>query len=131
MKLLLEGLLMALVLVVELVGLITLGKHSVSTEAHPPAQGSFSVVATQDDGDYLWVEWEGSSCGVWEVQRGGALRVNSPEAEGGVNGEEGDCRGVRVRPHLASTRHPGVDRLTGEHRPQPTSGNLPSPTLGE
>jgi hypothetical protein len=133
MKLLLAGLLMALVLVSEVVGLVALARYSASTEAHPPEQGSFTVVSAQgDDGNYQWVEWEGSSCGVWEVRREVEPRVNSPESEGGVNGEEGDCKGVRIKPHLASTRHRGVDRPTGGHRPEPTtSENSPSRHLGE
>ena len=131
MKLLFEGLLMALVLMVERVGLIALGKHSVSTEAHSPVQGSFTVVAAQDPSNHRWVEGEGTSCDVWEIQREVELRVKPLEADGGVNGVEGDCRGVRVRPHLATTRHPGVDRKPGEHRPQPTSGNFPSRHSGE
>jgi hypothetical protein len=55
MKLLLAGLLMALVLVSEVVGLVALARYSASTEAHPPEQGSFTVVSAQgDDGNYQW-----------------------------------------------------------------------------
>jgi pimeloyl-ACP methyl ester carboxylesterase len=58
------------------------------------------------DGDYQLVEWDGTSCSVWEVQREVCARVTSPEGEGGgVDGEEGDCRRVHVRPHMATTRH--------------------------
>jgi hypothetical protein len=135
MKLLLEGSLMALVLVSELVGMAVLARYSASTEAHPPEQESFTVVTAQgdDDGKYWWVEWEGSSsCGVWEVRREVESRVNSPESKGGVIGEEGDCEGVRTRPLLATTRHPGVDRPTGSHRPEPTtSENSPSKHFSE
>ena len=71
MKLLLEGLLMALVLTVEVVGLVTLAKYKASTEAYAPAQGSFPVVAFQGGGggDYRWVEWDGSSCSVGRSRR--------------------------------------------------------------
>jgi hypothetical protein len=144
MKLLLGGSLMALILLSELVGLVVLARHTLSAEeAHYPAQeeGSFTivVVAAQEEegeGDYRWVEWEGpssSSCSVWEVRREAQRRgVNSPESRGSINGgEEEGCRGVHVRPHLATTRQPGV-RPTGGHRPEPTtSENSPSGHLGE
>jgi hypothetical protein len=137
MKLLLAGLLTALVLISELVGMVVLARYSASTEAHPPEQGSFTVVSAQgdDDGKYRWVEWEGSSsCGVWEVRREVESGVNPPESEGGgVIGEEGDCEGVRTRPHLATTRRPGVDSPTGSHRPDPTTSenSASSRHLGE
>ena len=107
MKLLLAGLLMALVLVSELVGMVALTKYTPSTETHLPAQESFTIATAQGgNGKYRLVEWEGSSsCGVWEVQREVESRVNSPESEGGVIGEEGDCKGVCIRLHLATTRH--------------------------
>jgi hypothetical protein len=70
-------------------------------------------------------EWDGSSsCNVvWEVQRSGDIvEVNSSlESKGGVIGEgKEDCRGVHIRPHLATTRQPGVWPTTGGHRTQPT-----------
>ena len=137
MKLLLTGLLMALMLVSELVGMVVLARYSASTEAHPPEQGSFTVVTTaqgDEDGKYWWVEWEGSSsCGVWEVQRQVESGVNFPESEGGgLNGEEGDCRRGNVRPHMATTRHLGVVRPTSWPPPErTTSENSTSPTFGE
>ena len=108
MKLLLGGLLMALMLISELMGLVALARYTASTEARPSAQGSFTIVATQGNGDYQRVEWDGSSCGVWEVKREGEPRVKSSGSEGGIIGEVGDCRGVHIRPHVATTRQPGV-----------------------
>ena len=132
---------MALILLSELMGLVVLARHTLSAdEAYRPAQeeGSFTiVVAAQEEegeGDYRWVEWEGSSssCNVWEARREVRRGVNSSESRGSINGgEEESCRGVHVRPHLATTRQPGV-RPTGGHRPEPTtSENSPSPTFGE
>ena len=45
MKLLLGGLLMALMLISELVGLFALARYIASTKAGPSAQGSFTIVA--------------------------------------------------------------------------------------
>ncbi len=67
MKLLLEGLLMALVLIVELVGLVALAKHyytQTTTETPSPRTESFAIVASDDGEGYQWVEWD-ASCGVW------------------------------------------------------------------
>ncbi len=123
MKLLLEGLLVALVLVAELVGLVTLAARyttTTTTEAHPLEQGSFAIVAS-DDGEgeaYQRVEWDASSCGVWGVQRESESSV--VEATFFSESEVQDCR-VHIRPHLATTtRQPGV-RPTGGHRPEPTT----------
>jgi hypothetical protein len=125
MRLLLEGLLVALVLVAELVGLIALAaRHTTTTttEAHPLLeQGSFAIVAS-DDGEgeaYQRVEWDASSCGVWGVQRESESSV--VEANFFSESEVQDCR-VHIRPHLATTtRQPGVVRPTGGHRPEPTT----------
>jgi hypothetical protein len=132
MKLLLEGLLVALVLMCELVSLVALG-----SEMHPPAQERFTIIRSDDGGGeaYWCVEWEGSSsCSVvWEVQRAGDIvEVNSSsESEGDTIGQaKEDCRGVHIRPHLATSRQPGV-RFTGRHRAQPTSENSNSTHFGE
>ena len=132
---------MTLILLSELVGLVVLARHTLSAdEAYRPAQeeGSFTIVVgaqEEGEGDYRWVEWKGSSsCSVWEVRREAQRRgVNSPESRGTINGgEEEGCRGVYVRPHLATTRQPGV-RPTGGHRPEPTTSEnaLSSRHLGE
>ncbi len=119
MKLLLEGLLVALVLVAELVGLIALAtRYTTTTKTHPLEQGSFAIVAS-DDGEgeaYQRVEWDASSCGVRGVQR---ESESSVEANFFSASEGQDCR-VHIRPHLATTRPPGV-RLTGGHRPEPAT----------
>jgi hypothetical protein len=134
MKLLLEGSLMALVLISELVGLVALAKDRASTEVHLPAHRGFTIVsAPGGDGDYQLVEWDGTSCGVWEVQREVDARANSFGGEGGgVDGEEGDCRRVHVRAHMATTRQAGVVRPTGWPRPErTTSENSTSGHFGE
>ena len=134
MRLLLEGLLVALVLMAELVGLVTLAAKyttTTTTEAHPLLeQGSFAIVASADGEGYQWVEWGASSCGVWGVQRESESSV--VEANIFSEAEAQGCR-VHIRPHLATTtRHPGVVRPTGGHRPKPTtSENSPSRHLGE
>jgi hypothetical protein len=129
MRLLLEGSLVALVLMCALVSVVALGRHQVATETHPPAARSFTIVASDDGGSeaYRWVEWDGSSSssscsgGVWEVQR--ADPSSSESEAGGIIGEaKEDCRGVHIRPHLATSRQPGV-RFAGRHRAQPTSEN--------
>ena len=117
---------MALMLIVELVGLVALAKHytQTTTETPPPAvQKSFAIVAS-DDGEaeaYQWVEWDASSCGVWGVQRESDIKANISESEAE------DCR-VHIRPYLATTtRQPGVVRLAGGHRAEPsTSENASS-----
>jgi hypothetical protein len=112
MKLLLEGLLAALVLVAELVGLIALATgYTTTTEAHPLEQGSFAIVAS-DDGEgeaYQWVEWDASSCGVRGVQR---KSESSVDANFFSASEAQDCR-VHIRPHLATTRPPALGRPVG------------------
>jgi hypothetical protein len=119
MTLLLEGLLVVLVLVAELVGLIALAtRYMTTTETHPLEQESVAIVAS-DDGEgeaYLRVEWDASSCGVRGVQR---KSDRSVEANFFSESEAQDCR-VHIRPPLATTRYPGV-RPTGGHRPEPTT----------
>jgi hypothetical protein len=134
-KLLLEGSLVALVLMCALVGVVALGKHTVATDTHPPAADSFTIVVASDDGGggetYRWVEWDGSSSSsscngvVWEVQR---ADPSSSESEGGgIIGEaKEDCRGVHIRPHLATSRQPGVRPSTDGHRAQPTPSEYSS-----
>jgi hypothetical protein len=132
MKLLLEGLLVALVLVAELVGLSALAtRYATTTEAHPSEQGSLAIVVGSDDDSeaYQLVEWEPSSCGAWapRSKSESSIEANSSSSESEAQEE---CR-VHIRPHLATTRHPGV-RPTDEHRPEPaTSENSPSRQLGE
>jgi len=128
MKLLLEGLLMALVLIVELVGLVALAKHytQTTTETPPPRAESFAIIASDHGEGYRWVEWDASSCEVWGVQRESDIKANISEAEAEK------CR-VHIRPYLATTtRQPGVVRSAGGHRAEPTtSENFPSRHFGE
>jgi hypothetical protein len=134
MKLLLEGSLVALVLMCALVSVVALGRHTVATETHPPAAGSFTIVASDDRGGaYRWVEWDGlsSSCSgvVWQVQR---ADPSSESEAGGIIGEaEEDCRGVHIRPHIATSRQPSARPTTDGHRAHPTSEKTSSTTLGE
>src|SRR3712207_9352693 len=102
MKLLVQGWLLALVLISELVGLVALAKHyytQTTIETPPPAvQKSFAIVASADDGEgYQWVEWDASSsCGVWGVQReseSSVVEANISEAEAQ------ECR-IHIRPYL-------------------------------
>ena len=134
MKLLVQGWLLALVLISELVGLVALAKHyyaQTTTETPPPpaAQKNFAIVASADGEGYQWVEWDASSCGVWGVQRESESSV--VEANIFSESEVQDCR-VHIRPHLATTtRQPGVVRPTGGHRAEPTSENSTSRQSGE
>jgi hypothetical protein len=135
MKLLVQGWLLALVLIVELVGLVALAKHyytQTTIETPPPTtQKNIAIVASDDGEGYQWVEWD-ASCGVvvWGVQRESESSV--VEANIFSEAEAQECR-VHIRPHLATTtRQPGVVRPTGGHRPEPTtSENSPSTPLGE
>ena len=139
MKLLLEGSLVALVLMCELVGVVALGRYATAPETHLPRQESLLIVQSDDGGGeaYRWVEWDGSSsCNVaWEIQRSGDIvEVNSSssKSKGGVKGKgKEDCRGVHIRPHLATTRQPNVRPTTDGHQTQPTSENSPSTHFGE
>ena len=138
MKLLLQGWLLALVLIVELVGLVALAKHyytQTTTETPPPAaQKNFAIVTSADGEGYQWVEWDAaspSSCGVW----GGVQRESDGsgvEANSFSEAEAQECR-VHIRPYLATTtRQPGVVRRAGGHRAeQPTSEDSSSTHLGE
>jgi hypothetical protein len=131
MKLLVQGWLLALVLIVELVGLVALAKHyytqtTIETPP-PPAAWNFAIVASDDGEGYQWVEWD-ASCGVWGVQReseSSVVEANISEAEAQ------ECR-VHIRPHLATTtRQPGVVRSAGGHRAEPTTEDSSSTHLGE
>jgi hypothetical protein len=130
MKLLLQGWLLALVLIVELVGLVALAKHYTQTtiETPPPAvHKCFAIVASDDGEGYQWVEWDASSCEVWGVQRESESCVEANISEA----EAQECR-VHIRPHLATTtRQPGVVRPTGGHRAEPTTEDSSSTHLGE
>jgi hypothetical protein len=136
MKLLLEGSLVALVLMCALVSVVALGRHTVATETYPPAAGSFTIVVASDDGGgetYRWVEWDGSSSSsscngvVWEAQRADPSSSESEGGGGDIIGEaKEDCRGVHIRPHLATSRQPGVRPSTDRHRAQPTTSEYSS-----
>ncbi len=136
MKLLLEGLLVALVLVAELVGLVALATRyaTTTTEAHPSeSRGSLAiaVVASEDGGGetYRRVEWDPSSCGAWAVRRNSS-ESSGVEANSSTFSEaeaQEECR-IRIQPHLATTRHPGVRPTTGGHRPEPTTSENSSST---
>ena len=129
MKVLLEGLFVALVLMLELVGVVMLGRSTLTTEAHPSlmagrgATTKYIVVGSDDDGGAYWVEWEDPSCGVWGVLGEGDtvenLEVNRSETEVVGTGEAAGCRG-HLRPQAATTRQPGV-RRTGGHPAVPTT----------
>jgi hypothetical protein len=128
MKLLLEGLLMALMLISELVGLVALAKYTeTTTETPSPRTESFAIVASDDGEGYQWVEWD-ASCEVWGVQRESESSVEANFSESAAE----DC-GVHIRPYLATTtRQPGVVRSAGGHRAEPTSENASSSRhLGE
>src|SRR3712207_7404555 len=101
MKLLVQGWLLALVLISELVGLVALAKYyytQTTIETPPPAvQKSFAIVASADDGEgYQWVEWDASSCGVWGVQRESESSVDETNIS---EAEAQECR-VRIRPQI-------------------------------
>ncbi len=131
MKLLVQGWLLALVLISELVGLVALGKLYTQTtiETPPPAAWNFAIVASADGEGYQWVEWDASSCGgvVW----GGVQRESKSSVEANIfsEAEAQECR-VHIRPHLATTtRQPGVVRSAGGHRPKPTTSENSPTTL--
>ena len=120
---------MALMLVSELVGLVALAKQhtQTTTETPSPRTESFAIIASDDGEAYYWVEWDASSCEVWGVQRESDIKANISESEAQ------ECR-VHIRPYLATTtRQPGVVRLAGGHRAEPsTSENASSSRhLGE
>src|ERR671915_1248912 len=98
MKLLLEGLLVALVLVAELVGLVALATRYTTTEAHPSERGSIAIVASEDGEAYRRVEWDPSSCGAWAVRRNSSessgVEANSSFSEAEAQEE---CR-IGIRP---------------------------------
>jgi hypothetical protein len=132
MKLLLEGSFMAMVLLLELVGVVVLERSPLTTVTHPSllAGGTAATmyILTSDDdhegGGAYWVEWEDPSCGVWGVS--GELdiehiRVSSSGEEVVGISEAAGCR-AQLRPYAATTRQPGV-RPSGGHRAERTSEN--------
>jgi hypothetical protein len=137
MKVLLEGLFVALVLVLEMVGVVVLGKSTLSTQAYPSAQGSATTMYTGTfDGERgtYWVEWEDPSCGMWwsleEEDDIENFEVNRSELEVVGIGEAAGCRS-HLRPYATTARHPGYRPPSGGHRADPTSENTPSRHLGE
>ena len=135
MKVLLKGLFVALVLLLELVGVVVLGKYTLSTQTYPAAQGSAATMyigTPDDDGGTYWVEWEDPSCGVLVANRMGELEnfeVNRSESEVVGIGVAAGCRG-HLRPYAAPTRHPGA-RPSGGHRAEPASEKSSSTHSGE
>ena len=125
MKVLLEGLFVAVVLFLEAVGLIVLGRSTLATETYTLASPNAAPTAYfftseyDKDGGAYWLEWEDTSCALmmgvpgkegdlenFEVRRSGKEVVGIGEAAG--------CRGKLV-PYVANTRHPGVRPPGGGH----------------
>ncbi len=136
MKVLLKGLFVALVLLLELVGVVVLGKSTLSTQTYPAAQGSAATMyigTPDDDGGTYWVEWENASCSGWGGLGQGDFErffeVNSTESEVVGRGEAAGCRG-HLRPYAAPTRHPGA-RPSDGHRAEPASEKSSSTHSGE
>jgi hypothetical protein len=105
MKLLLEGLFAALMLIVVLVSMVALANyHEQRTiERSPPATQNVAVVASEDGESYQLVEWDASCDEVLGVQsESDIVEVNFSALEA-----QEEC-GVHIRPFLATTRHPGV-----------------------
>jgi hypothetical protein len=125
MKLLLEALFAALVLMVVLVSMVALAKYHEQTiiKTPPPAPQNFAVVASEDGEFYELVEWDASCDEVLGVQSESDIEVNFSEFEAEA------CR-LRIRPLVATSRHPGV-RPTDGHRAAPSSENLPSRHFSE
>jgi hypothetical protein len=125
MRVLLYGLFVALVLLLELVGVVVLGRSTLSTETYLQAGGSAATMyigTFDDDGGAYWVEWEDPSCGVWGIPAESDIEnffeVDSSESEIVGTVEVAGCRG-HLRPHAAPTRRPGV-WPSGGHRAEPT-----------
>jgi hypothetical protein len=125
MKLLLEGLFAALMLIVVLVSMVALANyHEQRTiERSPPATQNVAVVASEDGESYQLVEWDASCDEVWGVQSESDIEVNFSEFEA-------EACNLQSRPFLATSRHPGV-RPTDGHRAEPSSENPPSRHFGE
>jgi hypothetical protein len=126
MKLLLEGLFAALMLIIVLVSMVALANyHEQRTlEKPPPATQSFAVVASEDGESYQLVEWN-ASCEARGVQsESDIVEVNFSALEA-----QEEC-GVHIRPFLATTRHPGVKPSHGR-RAEPSSENTASRQSGE
>jgi len=116
MKVLIEGLFVVAVLLLELVGMIVLARHVLTTEtyllASRDAAPTTYIVTSDDDYDRgsYWVEWEDPACSMWGVPAEGDtkyFRVNRSGKEAVGIGEAAGCRG-KLRPHVATTRQPGV-----------------------
>jgi hypothetical protein len=119
MNVLLEGLFVALVLVLELVGVVVLGRSTLSRETHSssssPAGGSATATTyiltaeEDDDGGAYWVDWEDSaSCGLWGVPGEGDienLEVNRFESEVVGRGSRHRRSGGVSRPPTGSRSH--------------------------
>ena len=116
MKVLIEGLFVVAVLLLELVGMIVLARHVLTTEtyliASRDAAPTTYIVTSDDDydgGDY-WVEWEDPACSMWGVPGEGDTKYFEVSRSGkevvGI-GEAAGCR-AHLRPHAATTRRPGV-----------------------
>jgi hypothetical protein len=138
MRVLLGGLFVVLVLLLELVGVVVLGKSALNIQTYPSTQASATTmyIGTFDeedsDGTYYWVEWEDPSCGVLGASRVGEVEnfeVNRSNSEVVGVGEAAGCRG-HLRPYAATTRHPGARPSVG-HRAGPASENMSSRHLGE
>jgi hypothetical protein len=138
MKLFLEGLFVAVVLVLELVGVVVLGRSTLATETYPLASRGATpvtyIIATHDheDGGSYWVEWETPSCGLLGVPGDGDtehFQVSHSGKEVVGIGEAAGCR-AHLRPHAATTRQPGVSP-SGGHRADPASEKSPSEQLNE
>jgi hypothetical protein len=125
MKLLLEALFAALVLMVVLVSMVALANYHQQTtiKTLPPAPQNFAVVASEDGESYQLVEWDASCDEVWGVQSESDIEVNFSEFEA-------EACNLQSRPFLATSRHPGV-RPTDGHRAEPSSENPPSRHFGE
>jgi hypothetical protein len=117
MRVLLEGLFVVAVLLLELVGMIFLARHMPTTETYPlasrnAAPTTYIVVTSEDDydGGAYWVEWEDPACSMWGVPGEGDTKYFEVSRSGkevvGI-GEAAGCRG-KLRPHVATTRQPGV-----------------------
>jgi hypothetical protein len=70
MKVLLEGLFVVAVLLLELVGMIVLARHMLTTETYPLASRNAApttyIVTSEDDydGGAYWAEWEDPACSI-------------------------------------------------------------------
>ena len=139
MKVLLEGLFVVVVLLLELVGVVVLGRSTVTAETYPLASWNAApttyIVTSEDDedGGAYWVEWENASCSGWGAGEDAFERffeVNRSESEVVGRGKAAGCRG-HLRPHVPTIRQSSVGP-SGGHRAEPASENATSSRhLGE